>query len=58
MHPIFGRFGVIIGEKMSVHIPALKVASVISNHHTIGICHGQNPKFEFVPHLVRQNVLA
>jgi hypothetical protein len=39
MHPVFDRFGVVIGEEMSVHIPALKITSVISNNHTIGICH-------------------
>jgi len=58
MHSAFSPFRIIISEEMSVHISALKVGTVVANHHAVWICHWQNPKFELVPHFVGQSVCA
>lgn len=52
MSPIPDRFLVIVSEEMPVHISALQVASVVSDHYPVRIYNRQNPKLEFVSHLV------
>jgi len=56
MSPIPDRFLVIVSEEMPVHISALQVTAVVSDHYSIGIYNRQNPKLEFISHPVWNDV--
>lgn len=58
MHPVPDRFLVVVSEEMPVHVFALYVASVVADHHPVGIDDRQNPKLKLISHLVRKDVLG
>ena len=51
-------FWVIIGEEMSIHVLALRVAAIVADDDAIWVHNRRNPKLEHVPHLVAYDLAA
>ena len=51
-------FWVIIGEEMSIHVLALRVAAIVAGDDAIWVHNRRNPKLEHVPHLVADDLAA